>query len=73
MDLVHGDELRIALNETDHLYQVWDSVRDARCNYYYVTVRRQALKTLREMIGTEAFYRGELPPHVPVWRFPEID
>ena len=73
VDLVHGDELRIALNETDHLYQVWDSVRDARCNYYYVTVRRQALKTLREMIGTEAFYRGELPPHVPVWRFPEID
>jgi hypothetical protein len=73
LDLIHGDELRTALNETDRLYQIWDAVRDARCNYYYVTVRRQALKQLREMVGVDAFYRGYLPPHVPVWRFPEID
>jgi hypothetical protein len=73
VDLVHGDEVRTALCETDQLYQVWDAVRDARCNYYYVTVRRQALKQLRKLIGDEAFYRGTLPPHVPVWRFPEID
>ena len=73
VDLVHGDELRIALNETDHLYQVWDSVRDARCNYYYVTVRRHALKKLRETIGPEDYYAGRLPPHVPVWRFQRID
>ncbi len=73
VDLVHGEELRAALNETDQLYQIWDAVRDARCSYYYVTVRRQALKQLRELIGMEAFYRGQLPPHVPIWRFPEID
>jgi hypothetical protein len=73
LDLIHGEELRTALNETDRLYQIWDAVRDARCNYYYVTVRRQALKQLREMVGIDAFYRGTLPPHVPVWRFPEID
>ena len=73
VELVHWWEFREAVQEADKLYQVWDNVRDARCDYYYVTVRRQALKTLREMIGTEAFYRGELPPHVPVWRFPEID
>src|SRR5215472_6522695 len=23
VDLIHGDELRVALNETDRLYQVW--------------------------------------------------
>jgi hypothetical protein len=73
VDLVKGEELRTALCETDRLYQVWDAVRDARCSYYYVTVRRQALQQLREMIGGDAFFRGQLPPHVPVWRIPEVD
>jgi hypothetical protein len=73
VDLVHAEELREALNETDQLYQVWDAVRDARCNYYYVTVRRQALQQLRTLIGERAYYAGILPPHVPLWRFPEID
>ena len=35
--------VRTALKETDSLYQVWDAVRDARCEYYYVTVRAAAL------------------------------
>jgi hypothetical protein len=73
VDLVHAEELREALNETDQLYQIWDAVRDARCNYYYVTVRRQALKQLRCLLGAQAFYGSRLPPHVPVWRFPEFD
>jgi hypothetical protein len=66
-------ELRSALQETDHLYYVWDTVRDARCEYYYVTVRRQALKRLREMLGEEAYYSNKLPPFVPLWRFQEIN
>ncbi|HXG10455.1 MAG TPA: hypothetical protein VNK04_11900 [Gemmataceae bacterium] len=73
VELVHWWELREALQETDRLYQVWDTVRDARCDYYYVTVRRQALKRLREMLGEEAYYSGTLPPHVPIWRFQRID
>jgi hypothetical protein len=73
VDLVHGGQLQTALTETERLYQVWDTVRDARCSYYYVTVRRQALKQLRSLLGEEAFYRGHLPPHVPVWRIPEVD
>jgi hypothetical protein len=73
VDLVRGEEVQMALTETDRLYQVWDTVRDARCNYYYVTVRRQALKQLRSLLGDKAFYRGHLPPHVPVWRIPEVD
>jgi hypothetical protein len=36
-----------------------------------VTVRRQALKKLKEMIGDDAYTLGELPPYVPVWRFTE--
>lgn len=73
MELAHWWDLRTAVQETDHLYQVWDNVRDARCDYYYVTVRRQALKKLREMIGEEAYYSGQMPPSVPVWRFQRID
>src|SRR5579871_4038500 len=59
-------ELREAVQETERLYQVWDTVRDARCDYYYVTVRRQALKKLRETVGEDAYWSGRLPPHVPV-------
>jgi hypothetical protein len=65
--------LRTALKETDNLYQVWDSVRDARCEYYYITVRRQALKRLRQMIGDESYDTAELPPYVPLWRFQEMN
>ncbi len=73
LELAHWWELRAAIQETDQLYQIWDTVRDARCDYYYVTVRRQALKKLRQLLGPDAYYRGQLPPHVPLWRFQEID
>ena len=61
------------LAETDRLYQVWDCVRDARCDFYYVTARRQALQKLRDLIGEEAYAEGELPPNVPTWRFRELE
>jgi hypothetical protein len=73
VDLARWWEFRIALQETDHLYHIWDTLRDARCPYYYVTVRRRALKKLREVLGDDAYYKGQLPPHVPFWRFQEID
>lgn len=69
LDLVHADELRDAILETDRLHQMWDTLRDARCEYYYITVRRQSLQILREMIGGEAFQSAQMPPHVPLWRF----
>jgi hypothetical protein len=71
LDLIHAEELRLAVMETDRLHNVWDTLRDARCEYYYITVRRQSLHVLRELIGYQAFYTGQLPPHVPVWRFAE--
>jgi hypothetical protein len=73
LDTTYWWELHEAVQEADRLYQIWDMVRDARCDYYYVTVRRQALKKLRESIGPQAYYTGNLPPHVPVWRFARID
>jgi hypothetical protein len=73
IELIHWWELRVASQETERLYQIWDSVRDARCDYYYVVVRRQALKRLREQVGDEAYCSGNLPPSVPLWRFAMID
>lgn len=61
-----------ALMETDRLYKVWDCVRDARCDFYYITVRRAALRKLKEAIGEEAFILGHLPPNVPIWRYNEV-
>jgi len=66
-------ELNEAMIECDRIYQIWDMVREANCDYYYVTVRRQALKKLRDTLGEEGYYRSALPPHVPVWRFARIN
>lgn len=63
-----------AIKETDQLYAIWDCVRDARCEYYYVTVRRTALKRLQELLTAAGWQQqGTLPPHVPLWRFEELD
>lgn len=64
-----ADRIGEAVAETDRLYQVWDAVRDARCEFYYVTVRRQALAKLKAAVGPEAYETGALPPYVPEWRF----
>jgi len=69
IDLIHAEEIRVAVQDTDQLYQIWDAVRDSRCDYYYVTVRRQSLSLLRDLIGDESFYSGHMPPQVPVWHF----
>jgi len=70
---VHWWEYQEAVQEADRLYQIWDSVRDARCGYYYITVRRQALKKLQDLLGFDAYAAGRLPPHVPLWRFQSIN
>jgi hypothetical protein len=71
LDRIHAEELRQALHETDQLHRVWNTVHEINCPYYYVTYRRQALRQLRDLIGEQAFYTGNLPPHVPLWRIPE--
>lgn len=63
--------IRESLCETESLYKIWDSLKDAKCEYYYIIVRRTALKTLRDKLGNEAYNKGEMPPFVPLWRFRE--
>jgi hypothetical protein len=76
---------RQVMIENQKLYNVWDYMRDAKCDYYYITVRRIALKNLKaalekdklliqmcEDAGYDLDYnRMKLPPNVPVWRFEE--
>jgi hypothetical protein len=72
LEVDRADALRAVMWETDRLYQIWDAVRDARCEFYYVTVRRNQLKKLKELIGDEAYEAASLPPNVPTWRFAEM-
>ncbi|TSC58108.1 MAG: hypothetical protein Greene041619_797 [Candidatus Peregrinibacteria bacterium Greene0416_19] len=73
VELRHWWEIRAAMQETQLLYNIWDKVRDARCDYYYITVRRKALLELRELLGYEDYYAGDLPPVVPTWRFRRVE
>lgn len=65
-------EYNNVINDNDWLYKVWDTVRDCRCEYYYVTVRRQALRKLIELVGPECYYSGVLPPPVPLYAYREM-
>lgn len=65
IDLIHEEEIRVLVQKTDQLYQTWDAARDSRCDYYYVTVRRQSLGLLKEIIGAENFYSGHMPSFIP--------
>lgn len=64
-----ADLFQQAMQETDRFYHQWDAVRDAQCDFYYVTVRRAALKKFRDSLGTDAFAAGVMPSYVPEWRF----
>lgn len=66
-------ELSAALEETDYLYEVWSCIRDAQCDTYYITIRREDLQKLREKIGIEAYQAHIFPPCVPYWRFSNLD
>jgi hypothetical protein len=72
VDRDRADFLKEAVREADELYRVWDLVREASCDIYYIPVRRAALKRLREALGEAAYHAGDLPPHVPLWRFIEL-
>lgn len=73
IDSLNVREIVDSISETDQLYHVWDSARDATCTYYYVHVRRLALDRLRELIGPDNYARGRMPHYLPIWRFEMVD
>lgn len=66
IDLLNRDQIEMVIGECERLYNILDYARDTKSNYYYITVRRMSLQTLRELIGDEAFYSGRLPPPIPL-------
>lgn len=60
-----------ALVQCQTLRTLYDSVRDAKTDYMYITIRRLALAKIRQTIGDEAYYTGTLPPALPTWFFRE--
>ncbi len=64
--------VRAAMWEADELYAAWDAARSAQWEFLSVEYRRLSLLDLARRIGWEAYWRGELPPCVPVWRFNEL-
>lgn len=71
--VVQSAEIRAALDENSKLYRFWDKMRDCQSEYYYVAVRRQAMKDLRTLMGEADYYAGRWWPYVPLWRFRVID
>lgn len=57
------------LNETNIIYNIWTNLYYSNANYYSVYTRRLFLKEVREQIGYENYYSGNMPPSVPIWRF----
>lgn len=57
------------IGEADRLYAVWGAVLLAGTDAYYVTFRRQSMRLVRDLIGSDAWARMELPQPVPVHRF----
>lgn len=58
--------------EIQNSLRYWQTLNSATSSYVYLYGRRKYLMELKEMLGDEAFYRGELPPHVPYWNFREV-
>lgn len=62
------ESLCMALRETQELHHIWDTLSDAKNDFYTVQARRNALQSLLELLGPDDFVHGIMPPCVPTWR-----
>ena len=67
-----SDLIPMYIREADTLYKAWDGLRDAKTHYYSDWLKRQGLQQVLNVVGVDAFLRGEMPPPVPFWRFTEL-
>jgi hypothetical protein len=63
------ETISAVIAEADHLYQIWDAIRDAKGELNYVAGRRFALAKLKRLMSEEDWQACVLPPYVPDWRF----
>ena len=66
-----ADLLWQAIEETDALFSTWDKIRDASCEYYYVTARRLAAKQALVTCCPQklTIFEFRPPDYVPLWAF----
>lgn len=64
----HEDWYEEVIQEYKECYRAYDCLRDARNSFYPEQEKRIALWKLRQIIGHERFYSGDMVPHVPLWR-----
>lgn len=64
----HGP-IRTALAEAERAYATWDAAWGAQDKHYD---RRMYQRKLIGLIGWDAYWRAELPPPVPMWRFNDL-
>lgn len=62
-----------AIKESIQLRRLWSSLEDTQAGYYYVYVKRRALREVRDTVGLKNYYQGILPPYVPLQYFQRID
>ena len=67
------EDMEEGIREAKGLQQVWVLVDTAVCPTQSWCCRRKALMELRELRGDEAYYSGDLPPCVPLWRFATVE
>jgi hypothetical protein len=58
-----------AISEAESLWAPWEALYDAQ----HGCRPRHDLAWLRLQLGNDAYYRGRMPPPVPLWRFRPID
>lgn len=68
-----GADLLEIIEESEYLYQIYDTLDDISRPNYKLFRRRAALGKLRVLLGDDAFERGTIPPHIPVDKFIRID
>lgn len=71
-DSAFRHSLQEEIGQARSSYRLWDTLYDARCSHYNIRTRRKAALRLKQELGDEAFYNGQMPPHVPWWNFREI-
>lgn len=62
-----------ALEEAKEIHKIYDTLDDALTDDFSLFRRRKALYDMRKALGNEFFYKGILPPPIPLWRFELFD
>lgn len=69
------ERLELQKADNEFLYDIYDALNDSKRNIYYIHIRRVALLKLKnrlDKIDKEMFWKGELPPNLPLWFFNPI-